>query len=179
MKTRSLYAAAALVAFAVSPLANADSVSDKFRECRTGEGESAVAACTWYLNAGYNLSPQNKALALMLRAQAHLGLKQLLGALADYDAATQAQPRNPDAWYNHAVVASGMDKLEVAITDLDRVLELRPGWVPALVARGAVHIAHGEPQKAIADDTAALQLDPNNTQAQADLALARQRLGKP
>lgn len=168
----------ALAVLAATPFAHADGVADKFRECRGGEGAAAVAACTWYLNAGYNLSPQNKAFALMLRAQAHLGLKQLPEALADYEAATVAQPHNADAWYNHAVIASGMDKLDVAIADLDHAIEIRPDWTDAYVTRGALHVAHGDPQKAIDDDNKALQIDPNNKEAKAGLALAQQRLGQ-
>ena len=173
MPYRHLFAAL-LIACAA---ARADGVADKFRECRTGDSDRAVAACTWYLNAGYNLSPANKAFALMLRAQAHIALKQLPEALADYAAAAQAEPRNAEAWYNHAVVASGLDRIDVAIADLDHAIALRPDWAQAYVSRAAMHLANGEPQKALEDDTRALQLDPNNALAIADKASAEQRLG--
>ena len=150
---------------------------DDLRICRTANGEPALKACTAYL-ATPSLTPPMVALAHMLRAQTYIGEHKLTDALDDYAAATRAEPTNPDAWYSHAIVASALNQLDVAIADLTRAITLRPNWAQAYVARGAMHLAHNDPQKTIEDDTRALQLDPNNNDAKTDLATAQHRLNK-
>lgn len=169
-------AAIMLVALAASS-ASADGVADKFRECRSGKGDAAVAACTWYLSAGYNLSAQENAFAHMLRAQAYIDQQKYQEAFDDYAAATQVQPRNADAWFNHAVLAARLSKLDVAVADLTQAIALRPGWAQAYVARGAMYLALRDNQKALDDDTKALTLEPTNPDALADKARAQERLG--
>ena len=151
--------------------------ADDLRTCRTANGETALAACTAYL-ATPSLVPAQVALVHMLRAQTYIDQRKLNEALADYDAATRAEPGNADAWYNHAIVAAGLSRPDVAIADLTRAIALRPGWVPAYVARGAMHLARGEARQTIDDDDKALQLDPNNPDAKADRAKAQQLLTK-
>jgi tetratricopeptide (TPR) repeat protein len=152
--------------------------ADDLRLCRSVNGDAAIAGCTAYL-ATPALKPPQAALAHMLRAQAYIGQGKLKEALADYDAATRIEPANADAWYSHAIVAAGLSRPDIGIADLTRAIALRPEWATAYVARGAMHLARGEAQQAIADDDKALQLDPNSPDAKADRAQALQLLNKP
>jgi tetratricopeptide (TPR) repeat protein len=158
--------------------ASAGGVADKLRECRTGKGDAAVAACTQYLGAG-NLSDKENAFAHMLRAQAYIDQQKYQQAFDDYAAATEAQPRDADTWFNHAVLAARLSRLDVAVADLTQAIALRPGWAQAYVARGAMYLALRENRKALDDDTKALTLEPANPDALADKARAQERLAHP
>ncbi len=54
------------------------------------------------------------------------------------------------------------DEIEGAITNLSKVIELNPDYVDAYYFRGLVYIIEEDYDKAIADYTKAIELDPNN-----------------
>lgn len=83
------------------------------------------------------------------------------------------------AHYNRATARHAGKDLDGALADLDRALELSPGWVEALTNRGAVHFDRGELDAALRDFEAAIATNPGQAMPHANLATALERMGRP
>ena len=64
-----------------------------------------------------------------------------------------------------------------AIKCYNHALDIEPTFVQALVARGAVHIAQHNFERAIADLQAAIDIEPNQPTAIRFLAKAKEKMG--
>ena len=81
-------------------------------------------------------------------------------ALADIERAVAINPGLYQAWQTRAhILAEYLGRTEEAAESLNKVLQLRPGSVPALVGRGVLHARLGRRDLALADAKAALARD--------------------
>jgi tetratricopeptide (TPR) repeat protein len=101
------------------------------------------------------------------------------------DAAEDAVRLAPNRWYGYAQLAHALSHLTPRLADAraaaDRGLVLGPHEAGAHIASGAVAVADGRRTDAIAAFTAALDIDPQNSVAHAELAVlraSRRRLGR-
>ena len=176
MKFASTIAVLALV-LCVSP-AGAQSAADRFRECRSGEGQKAIDACTWYLSAGYNPSAQNRAFTLELRGYAEQKLKRFDAALADFAAAIDLEPASPELRELHAHAAEALGRNDLAMADYDSLIASDPSNTHWYNNRCYVRASAGKDlDKALADCERSLTLDPSNWAAQDSRCFVRYRLG--
>ncbi len=89
----------------------------------------------------------------------------LLGALADYDAALRLRPDYVVAIGNRATLLSKLKRHEEALDGLGRVIELCPESVASYVNRGCTYLQLGRWQEGLADFELALELQPGMAQA--------------
>jgi tetratricopeptide (TPR) repeat protein len=68
------------------------------------------------------------------------------------------------------------DQLDEAIADLDRAIEMGPGWAPPYNNRARAWVGKGEPAKAIADYDVLIGLSPGNAAGYVNRALAYLKL---
>lgn len=84
-----------------------------------------------------------------------------LDALPDYDAAVELGLPVPEVHFNRATVLAAAGRTDEALADLDRVLELDPGYLDAYVNRAGLLAGRSDP--AAANDVHdGLALDPGN-----------------
>jgi tetratricopeptide (TPR) repeat protein len=102
------------------------------------------------------------------------------------DAAEHAVRLAPDRWYGHAQLAHALSHLKRRLDDAraaaDQSLILGPHEAGAHIASGAVAAADGRRADAIVAFTSALDIDPQNSVAHAELAVlrvSRRKLGRP
>ena len=65
-----------------------------------------------------------------------------------------------------------------ALLEFNRGLAIVPDSIPGLLGRAATYQALGDVERAIADYTAVLEIDPNNADALRELSLARGSSGQ-
>jgi len=87
-------------------------------------------------------------------------------------------PTGARGYYNRGVVDSREGKLESAIRNLDRALELEPDRTDAYIARAMTWIRSDRPYAAITDADAALRLAPTAVRAHYVRGLAWLRAGR-
>lgn len=87
---------------------------------------------------------------------------QLQDALTHYHAAVEGDNRNYLTFFKRGTVYLALGKAKLAISDLDRVLELRPDFTTARAQRGSVYLKMGDYVNAEVDLYNALQEDPHN-----------------
>ncbi len=82
-------------------------------------------------------------------------------AMADFDKAIEADPKNPKAYYarGFAYLTSSKD-MKKAILDFNKAIELDPQYAQAYLMRGRAHEALGDKDQAKADREKALELEP-------------------
>lgn len=88
--------------------------------------------------------------AYLLEALAEHKLDNPLGAVEALDRAIRLNPNYLEAIYNRGVLKMGLGELEAALQDFDKVLELKPGIPPVLLARGQLYyqlLRYAEAQK--------------------------------
>lgn len=104
------------------------------------------------------------------------------GAIADFDEALrlrQGQPSGPRDALIHFMRGNayrGLEDYDRAFEDYERVLQIEPRYVGALVNRGHVFSMRGDYQRALADYEQALRFDPQNSSALEGRANALQRI---
>lgn len=103
-----------------------------------------------------------------------LAAGQLADALSHYHAAVDGDPKNYMTYFRRATVYLAMGKSRSALPDLNKVLELRPDFVPARLHRGSVLMKQGSLQEAQKDFLQVISQDPNNHDA-----LEKSRLIEP
>ena len=89
----------------------------------------------------------------------------MVGALADYDAALAANPGHAEAYKNRGTVRAAAEEWDAAIADYEVALRLKPGYADAYVSRGAAREAKGDLAGALDDYAEACVLDPGHARA--------------
>lgn len=87
---------------------------------------------------------------------------QLQDALTHYHAAVEGDNRNYLTFFKRGTVYLALGKAKLAISDLDRALELKPDFTTARAQRGTVYLKMGDYNNAEIDLYNALQEDPYN-----------------
>jgi tetratricopeptide (TPR) repeat protein len=105
---------------------------------------------------------------LIDRAIAATALRHFADAVADLDAALEADPRRADALVLRAAAWRLLDRLDRAETDIDLAFELDPDNPEALLERGILRQRRGDRAGAQADWARAAELSPDTPTA--DLA---------
>jgi predicted negative regulator of RcsB-dependent stress response len=80
--------------------------------------------------------------------------------------------------YNRGVVLLNEGKYEESKVELDKAVQLDPGYASAYLARGVVYFKTGRIDLAIADYTRVIELDPKNNPAYLNRALAYSEKGQ-
>jgi len=150
----------------------------KFRAAayeRLGEREKALAD---YDSAIVATKGQDiEAVALRGRLRRETG--DLDGAIADATAVITAQPQSPDGWLDRAKARLEQVGAAAALPDLDQAVRLGKGEDPeALDRRASVLHELGRHEDAALDETAAIELDPENATFRARRALFRAAAGE-
>ena len=106
------------------------------------------------------------ALNLYRRGASLDALGQTDRALADYNEAIRRDPKSPLAFYGRGVLlASRKRAFERAILDFDKVLELQPDNIEALIRRGDAYSQLGQGGRAMVDLNRAVALAPDSAEA--------------
>lgn len=87
---------------------------------------------------------------------------QLQDALTHYHAAVEGDNRNYLTYFKRGTVYLALGKAKLAISDLDRALELKPDFTGARAQRGSVYLKMGDFNNAEIDLYNVIQEDPNN-----------------
>jgi len=90
---------------------------------------------------------------------------QFADALTHYHAAVEGDPSNYLTFFKRSTVYLALGKSKNALSDLDRVLELKPDFNAARVSRGNIHLKQGNYDLAQLDFYHVLQLDPYHAEA--------------
>jgi tetratricopeptide (TPR) repeat protein len=147
---------------AATLLAGFPAAADDMDTCYNGSGKSAIAACTRLIGSG---KYKGKDLASVhgQRAFQHKVMDELDQALADYNRAIQIQP-TALRYSNRANAKRLMDDTAGALADLDEALRLDPKRATVFAVRGLIW-AHDkkDPDRAIADYSKAIEIEPNFT----------------
>jgi len=85
---------------------------------------------------------------------------QLADALSHYHAAVEGDSRNYLTYFKRGTVYLALGKAKLAISDLDRALELKPDFTTARSQRGTVFLKMGDYNNAEIDLYHVLQEDP-------------------
>jgi predicted O-linked N-acetylglucosamine transferase (SPINDLY family) len=115
------------------------------------------------IDAGHLPTLLNRALLLQ-------EIGDLTRALADYNTALRKAPDNARAWNGRGGILHALKRGPEALADFDKAIGLDPHLSDALANRGALRwILNGDYTGAVADLTAALDADPNQTYARGEL----------
>lgn len=87
---------------------------------------------------------------------------QLQDALTHYHAAVEGDSRNYLTYFKRGTVYLALGKAKLAISDLDRALELKPDFTTARAQRGAVFLKMGDYNNAEIDLYNVIREDPHN-----------------
>jgi tetratricopeptide (TPR) repeat protein len=115
-------------------------------------------------------APDVLATALMNRAIAHAAMRDLNSALADLDAALDADQSLLEARYNRGNVYVSLGRPEPAIDDFTAVIDAAPAFALAWLNRGLAYEQKGDLDTARSDLQKALGLDPGLASAKRALA---------
>ena len=146
---------AALLASSMAAIAANDS---DWAECGRADAR-AIAACTRIIQSG-DEDQTNLGTAYNNRGVGYASIKQLDRAMADYNIAIELNPGLPEAYTNRGL-AYGSDDYERAIIDFNRTIQLKPTYATAYAGRCGAYITKGDLDRAIADCSIALQLEPD------------------
>jgi len=126
------------------------------------------------LSRAISINPKYVA-AYRHRADAYLGLGMYREAIADATQAITLEPElpNPDLLLLRARAYVGDKKLNPALEDLNKAIEVKPDLVDAYIERGSVFAQARRFDDAIGDLTRAIELDPQNVKAYAMRASAK------
>jgi tetratricopeptide (TPR) repeat protein len=87
------------------------------------------------------------------------------------------EPKNPEAYYNRALLNEKLGEVSKAFDDYSKVIELDPKHEDAYANRGMIFMLHHEAcEDAIEDFQKAIELDDTNIEAYCNMAQAYQRL---
>lgn len=94
-----------------------------------------------------------------------------------------ANPRISDrgkaaAYFNRAVEHGFDRKFDLAISDLNQAIDLRPDYVDAINARGAAHAQNKNYDRSISDFSAAIRIDPSYQEAYYNRGYTYTKLGQ-
>ncbi|HVM77773.1 MAG TPA: tetratricopeptide repeat protein [Stellaceae bacterium] len=151
---------ATAVAFLVLISAGLTRAQSQADACRTGEGKTAIAACTAIIRSGKASNAE------LYRAYYNRGVLYRDGkhhalAVRDFTEAMRLDPANSDAVLNRGVSYGALGQYRRSIPDYTAAIELDPGKADAWNARCYDRAIIGELEKALADCNKALQLQPD------------------
>ena len=154
---RGWLAAAALLVAVSSGEAVAQSQADI---CRSGEGKTAIAACTAVIHSGHATKAE------LYRAYYDRGVlyrdrKQHTLAVRDFTQAMRLDPKNSDAVLNRGVSYGALGQYRRSIRDYTAAIELDPSKADGWNARCYDRAIIGQFQAALADCNEALRLQPD------------------
>ncbi|KAG8223381.1 hypothetical protein J437_LFUL002626 [Ladona fulva] len=90
---------------------------------------------------------------------------QLQDALSHYHAAVEGDPSNYLTYFKRATVYLALGKSKVALSDLDKVLDLKPDFISARLQRANVLLKQGNLDEAQNEYERVLLSDPDNEEA--------------
>lgn len=102
---------------------------------------------------------------LIRRAAAWEALKDPRKAMADLDAAVEAEPAAAPAFAARGLLALRLGNEDKAIADLNRAVKLDPKDSQVRVGRGSVYARTDKPKAALEDFNAAIEADPKLAEA--------------
>jgi tetratricopeptide (TPR) repeat protein len=100
--------------------------------------------------------------AYLVRGRSHVALYDLDHAVADFSKAVELQPRDPRILLERASVYLEQKNYAAAIADSTAALALDPRLAQAYKLRGAALRASGDAQKAVAEFSHAIEIEPNS-----------------
>lgn len=161
----------------VAASSQATSADDYLAQARsllnmTGKEQEVIRLSTQSLA----LNPQ-LANAYNIRGAAKYNLRDMQGAIADYNKSLAINPIDADTYYERALVKYGLNDINGAIADYDQALVIDPQHAPAFLSRGLVKHSLGDKQGAIADYTQALGINPKDDLAYRFRGNAKSELG--
>jgi tetratricopeptide (TPR) repeat protein/serine/threonine protein kinase len=118
---------------------------------------------------------------LLSRGRASAQKRQYAQALADFTKATEAAPKDAEAWYLRSTMHGTLGQYEQAVGSMSRAVELSPDTVKYWNARAVSYLGLRQWDKAIADLTRAIALDqrsPTNLYLRGDAYVAKEELDK-
>jgi tetratricopeptide (TPR) repeat protein len=108
--------------------------------------------------------------ALGRQGEALMSRRDFVEALRAFDQAVALEPKAPQRYMDRAGAHRAMGKIDLARADLDRALELKPDFTPALLARGDLALGAKDVVRAEADFAAALKAAPTGGDVQLQVA---------
>ena len=96
------------------------------------------------------------------RGAAFIARRDFADAVADFGHAMELAPNEPRYAFERAMARSANDQPFLAMSDLDQSLKLKPDFVQALLARGAIRLAGHDLAGARTDLEAAAKADPES-----------------
>jgi tetratricopeptide (TPR) repeat protein len=117
-------------------------------------------------------------------------------AIADYTKAIEVNPQYADAYFNRGNVYAKKHDYDRAIADFTKVIEMKPQYADAYFNRGYVYALKGDPDqafayrrrrdrvhagdydRAIADFTRVIEIEPKRTDARVHRGFAYEALGR-
>lgn len=126
------------------------------------------------------VSPAPAALYVQ-RGNYNLEMLEFDDALADFDQALRLDPRQDEAHYGRGMALGRMGMVQDGITALTTYISLHPDSSLAYTKRGVRHIWAGDDKAAERDLRKALELDPDNAEANDDIGVVyarRQEYGR-
>ena len=132
--------------------------ADDWEDCKRGEPERRIAACTQIIGKGG--ANEGQALAHTNRGDAYYVKGDHDRAIADHSTAVEFDPKYSDAYINRGNAYNAKGDRERAMADYTKAIEISPSHSFAYYNRGNVHAAKGDHDRAIADYNSAIRLNP-------------------
>jgi tetratricopeptide (TPR) repeat protein len=149
---------------------------DARRDCERLRGDAGLAACTQAIRE----NPQDGQ-AYNIRGLHYYARGELDLALADYNRRVELEPANAEAHSRRGLIYEALaarevaaerptlaatlaaaKRLERALADYNRAIELDPKYATAYINRADVYKKNGERERALADYGKAIELAPKN-----------------
>jgi len=181
MEARGLWFSVPVLVLLLASAVRAQTREEQLRGCAGLEGETPEArakACSTVIAAGEE-GNDRLAAAFFNRANAYVAMRQLWGAIADYDQVIRLKPASPIAFTNRGSVFHRLGQYDRAIQDFDQAITLRPDDALALSNRCLDLAILGKLREALEDCEQALVLRPNNAATLGSRALVNLKAGRP
>ncbi len=110
------------------------------------------------------------AAAYRRRGAASVSRMQYNDAVADFDRAIASDASDPENYYHRGRALWYSGQADSAMVDFNKALALKSDYIPALVARGALHLQRNDEKRADDDFKAASELAPHDAALQFRIA---------
>jgi lipoprotein NlpI len=131
-----------LLTFAFIQLASAvafEAIADDAETCARASGENAITACSRVIASGA-LTGKALALAYSNRGVEWQARGQFAKAIADHNAAVQADPRLATVYNNRGIAYAAAADYDRAIADYNQAIKLDSNYAAALNNRGLAYV---------------------------------------